>query len=151
MKSAVVQAEKGKRQRGRDSFLECWFIFFLCFCICNSVFMWAPLSVIKGSRETCRKNSKDDKMGSCERKTQDRTQEIVSVSSGALIEIVFPYRNIVRTGSADLFIHLICAVRVAPCWGTGRTRQTRALLSWSFQFSGEDRYQRNTVKRSQVP
>lgn len=44
--------------------LSCWFIFFLWFCFCNSVFTWAPLSVIKGSKETCCNNSKDNQMES---------------------------------------------------------------------------------------
>lgn len=50
--------------------------FFLCFRFCNSVFTWAPLTIIKGSKEACCNNSQDNKMQTSERKIQDRDQEI---------------------------------------------------------------------------
>lgn len=63
-------------------------------CVCNSVFKWAPRRVIKGLKEMFCETSKDNKMQINDYKTQDKEPSTVRVSYGALIEILFPYRNI---------------------------------------------------------
>lgn len=47
---------------------------FLFFCF-NPLFIWAPLSGIKGSKETCSKNTRDDKMQTNEHKYKTGTKK----------------------------------------------------------------------------
>ena len=77
VKSAVVQAKKEKRQHQQRelSGMSCCLLFVLAF-VFNSVFTLAPLSVIKAFKETCYKNSRDNKMQTNEQKIQDKNQEI---------------------------------------------------------------------------